>query len=768
MLHEKSAVRIEIQGVVQGVGFRPFVFQLAKQYGFRGEVLNTPQGVTLTLEGDPEKIDPCCREIRENCPPLATVTSIDARPVEARGYEDFRIVTSSAVDASRSALIPPDVCVCRDCLDEMNDPANRRFGYPFINCTNCGPRYTIIQDVPYDRAKTSMSVFPMCPECRKEYDDPEDRRFHAQPNACERCGPGVVLVDNRGVSLDGEEPIQAAGRLLKQGAIVGVKGLGGFHLAANAFDPAAVEALRTRKKRPDKPFALMAGDIELIRPHVKISEPEEALLTSLHRPIVLLEKHEAPDTDRVPLARAVSFNNRRLGVMLPYTPLHHLLLENGPGILVMTSGNRSGEPLSIDNDDALDAFADIADYFLLHNRDIYFRADDSIVQYQDGTRFLRRSRGYAPLPVMLKKKFPPMLACGGGLKSTVCLVKENRAFLSQHIGDLDNQKTFGFYKKSVEHLENILDIEPGIVAHDLHPGYMSTGFAGDQQGVETVAVQHHHAHAVSCMAENGLEEEVIAITLDGTGLGTDNTIWGGEILTCTEEGFERQAHLTQVPMPGSDAAVKEPWRMGISWLYHAMGADFLDLDIPFVRGIDPSKIEFLIRMMDKGLNSPMTSSCGRLFDAVAAITGIRNRVSYEGQAAMELEAVSGPMPEKGYGVDMATNESGMVTMDFSPCLQRVVADLGDGEPISAVGGRFHRTVVQSFVEAASRVRERTRISKAVLSGGVFNNRTILGGISLGLEQREFTVYTHTRVPCGDGGISLGQAVIAGAMKRSRK
>ncbi|MBI9090298.1 MAG: carbamoyltransferase HypF [Desulfobacterium sp.] len=760
----KSAVRIEICGVVQGVGFRPFVFQLAKRYGFMGEVLNTPQGVTLILEGDPEKIDLCCREIRENCPPLATVSSIQAQKIEVTGYDAFRIVTSTAVDATRSALIPPDVCVCQDCLDEMNDPGNRRFGYPFINCTNCGPRYTIIQDVPYDRAKTSMSVFPMCPGCQKEYDDPENRRFHAQPNACERCGPRVVLVDNQGVSLDAGDPIQAAGRLLNQGAIVGVKGLGGFHLAANAFDPTAVETLRTRKNRPHKPFALMARDLESIKPYVKISGPEQELLTSLHRPIVLLEKHEAPGCDLVPLPRALSFNNPRLGVMLPYTPLHHLLLDTGPGILVMTSGNRSGEPLSIDNDDALDAFADIADYFVLHNRDIYFRADDSIVQHQEGTRFLRRSRGYAPLPVTLKKKFPPILACGGGLKSTVCLVKENRAFLSQHIGDLDNQKTFTFYKKSVKHLKTILDIAPGIVAHDLHPGYMSTAFAGDQKGVETVGVQHHHAHAVSCMAENGLEEEVIAITLDGTGLGSDGTIWGGEILTCTEARFERQAHLVQVPMPGSDSAVKEPWRMGISWLYHAMGADVVDLDIPFVRGIDPSKIAFLTQMMDKGLNSPMTSSCGRLFDAMAAIVGIRSRVSYEGQAAMELEAVSGTLPEKGYGVEMATQESGMITMDFSPCIRRVVADLGRGETLSTMGGRFHRAVVQSFVEAATLVKARTRISKAVLSGGVFNNRIILNGISVGLEQRGFTVYTHTQVPCGDGGISLGQAVIAGAMK----
>lgn len=768
MEEDVSAARLDISGVVQGVGFRPFLFQLAKSHGLRGEVFNTPQGVTLILEGDKGKIDACCRKIGENCPPMASVSSILVHGAEVTGYRDFRIVISSFIDAPRSALIPPDICVCKDCLHEMNDPANRRFGYPFINCTNCGPRYTIIKDVPYDRAKTSMARFPMCLDCQNEYDNPANRRFHAQPNACERCGPTAFLTDSRGDLINVEDPIQRASILMEQGAIVAVKGLGGFHLAVNAFDGKAVEKLRFRKKRPHKPFALMAKDLETIKDHVNISLPEKELLTSFNRPIVLLERREPSSLNQPRLARALSFNNRQLGFMLPYTPLHHRLMESGPLILVMTSGNRSGEPLSIDNDDALDAFSHIADYFLLHNRDIYFRADDSIVQYQEGTRFLRRSRGYAPLPVILKKKLPQILACGGGLKSTVCLVKEDRAFLSQHIGDLDDQKSFEFYKKSVVHLKTILDIEPLIVAHDLHPGYMSTSFALEHHGTERLAVQHHHAHAVACMAENGLDEEVIAITLDGTGLGSDNTIWGGEILTCGEEHFERQAHIVNVFMPGSDLAVTEPWRMGIAWLYHAMGKKVMDLDIPFIRELDPLKINFLIQMMEKRINSPMTSSCGRLFDGVAAILGIRNRISHEGQAAMELMALSGTMPDRGYGFEISKGDSGMLTIDFSQSILRMVLDLGRGLPISTIGGKFHRAVVESFVEAAGMVKERTHITKAVLSGGVFNNGFILTGICRGLEKIGFTVYTHTQVPCGDGGISLGQAVIAGAMMRSRQ
>ncbi len=767
-MNRLASVRVEITGVVQGVGFRPFLFQLAKAYGFKGEVLNTAQGVTLILEGDPDRIDPCCKEIKENCPPLAIVSTVHVEPTGVRGFDDFRIITSASSNRSRSALIAPDVSVCQACLDEMNDPANRRFGYPFINCTNCGPRYTIIKDLPYDRAKTSMAEFTMCPDCQSEYDDPMNRRFHAQPNACEVCGPHVWLADNRGAVVFEKRAIPAAGERLTQGAIVAIKGLGGFHLGVNAFDAAAVSTLRIRKNRPHKPFALMARDLETLKKYTRVTPAEERLLTAFHRPIVLVEKRKCLDPGVQPLASGLAPGNRRLGVMLPYTPLHHLLFETGPEMLVMTSGNRSGQPLSIDNDDALCAFAHIADYFLLHNREIYFRADDSIVQHQEGTRFLRRSRGYAPLPVILKHRIPQVLACGGGLKSTVCLVKDNRAFLSQHIGDLDDEKSFEFYKKSVDHLKTILDIRPAIVAHDFHPGYMSTTYALSLEGVETIGVQHHHAHAASCMAENGLDEPVVAVTLDGTGLGTDNMIWGGEILTCTLDRFERRAHLAPVLMPGGDKAATEPWRMAVSWLYHCLGSGAADLDTPLVRTIDPEKLAFLIQMMDRRVNCPMTSSCGRLFDAVAAILGLGHHVTFESQAAMALEALSTTGNDKGYGIDIQTDETGMLVMDFSPAVLGIVDDIASGVAIPTLGSKFHNTVVDGFVRSAARVGEQAHISTAVLSGGVFNNRIVLRGMTDGLRALGFTVYSHTRVPCGDGGISLGQAAVAGAIKRNRE
>ncbi|MEA1969832.1 MAG: carbamoyltransferase HypF [Thermodesulfobacteriota bacterium] len=850
-----QARRLTISGVVQGVGFRPFLFQLADKYGFTGEVVNTAQGVTLVVEGffqQPMSLDAFCADIYKKNPPLASVSDVKIEDIQVKGYSEFMIAKSRGCDKIRSALIPPDVSVCRDCLDEMNDPENRRYEYPFINCTNCGPRYTIIKDIPYDRQKTSMDIFKMCDNCRQEYDDPRDRRFHAQPNACPVCGPHVFLVDNRGdrVALNGKDSITFAANLLKQGKIVAVKGLGGFHLAADALNKDAVAKLRARKKRPDKPFALMAKSVLSAAEYVFINKREKELLQCHHRPIVLLEKksdfhHIAP-------------NNRYLGIMLPYTPLHYLLLAQGPDLLVMTSGNRSGEPLSIDNDDALDAFPHIADYFLLHNRDIYFRADDSIVQFSNGnTRFLRRSRGYAPLPLFLRNSsvshFQPqkVLACGGGLKSTVCLTKENRAFVSQYIGDLDNPRTFEFYKTTIDHLKRILDIEPEIIACDMHPGYMSTEYAKDyayeshyayepvdeqtvdhvnkyaddptvesvndstntngngnvngnvnangntgtakHKGLKIVPVQHHHAHAVSCMAENNLKEEVIAVTLDGTGFGTDGKIWGGEVLTCTETSFTRRVHLAYVPMPGSEAAVTEPWRMAAAYLFSAFGDEFLDFDIPFIKMVGKDKLEFLLQMIKKRINSPVTSSCGRLFDAVAAILGIRHKVSFESQAAMELEAAANfthagensfceeeifayageePAIEEANSVDAGydfnfnetvSDDGGiMVEIDFSPAIIQIVNAIKEDESPGRISRRFHKTVIDIFIKSAMVVSEKTGLKKAVLSGGVFNNSIILNGISHGLEKRGITVYTHTQVPCGDGGISLGQAVVAGA------
>ena len=784
-----SARRVTISGIVQGVGFRPFLFQLAHHYKFTGEVSNTAQGVTLVVEGTHEKLDAFCQDIVKKKPPLSSISDLKSTRISVKGYTDFTIC-SSAGQGERSVLISPDVSICEDCLKEMTDPTDRRFEYPFINCTNCGPRYTIIKDIPYDRPKTAMSSFTLCQACQKEYDDPMDRRFHAQPNACPVCGPHTFLLDHGGRVVDTgpTHAVEKAALLLKQGHIVAVKGLGGFHLAVDATCHDAVSRLRDAKKRPDKPFALMARSIRDAACHVCITPEEEVLLSCRHRPIVLLQKKEVAhgqDIDDNPggddatlngaissLSAAIAPENSFLGIMLPYTPLHYLLLEKGPPILVMTSGNPSGEPLSIDNDDALAAFSHMADYFLLHNRDIYFRADDSIMQVQEKVpRFFRRSRGYAPLPVFLKQTQPRVLACGGGLKSTVCLTRENNAFLSQHIGDLDNEKVFQFYQSSVDHLKRILDISPEIIAHDLHPGYLSTAWAQEQKGMKTVAVQHHHAHAVSCMVENGMVEPVIAITLDGTGLGTDGTIWGGEILTCTPTDFTRRAHLKYTPMPGGDAAVLEPWRMAAACLWQIWGDDFLELDIPLIQRVGRHRLGFVATMMKKGLNCPLTSSCGRLFDAVAALLGIRDKITFEGQAAMNLQMVSHMENQGAYGVafndihDAAGDV--MVEIDMDAAVVHMVQDVQKGIAPEVIGGRFHETIIEGFSCGALEVSRATGIVDVVLSGGVFNNGLILSGILKRLEQLGLKGYTHEKVPAGDGGISLGQAVIAGELARKQ-
>lgn len=764
------AKRLEISGVVQGVGFRPFLFVLAKKYHLTGEVSNTSQGVCVHVEGTPEQIQAFTQDIYHKNPLLASVTRIDTQAAELNHFSSFEIVKSRALDA-RATLISPDVSICPDCLAEMKDPQDRRHEYPFINCTNCGPRYTIIEDIPYDRPKTSMRHFTMCGLCQKEYDDPFNRRFHAQPNACPQCGPRVVLTDTAGneIETDSKAAVDLAARYLRQGKIVGVKGLGGFHLACDASDQAAVARLRQKKLRPHKPFALMAESIDLLLDHAHVTPEEKALLTSYSRPIVLLKKKAArPGRKVAGLAPGIAPFNTCLGIMLPYTPLHYLLLEKGPGILVMTSGNRSGEPLSIENEDALAGFAHIADCFLWHNRQIYFRADDSIARVQAGkTRFLRRSRGYAPLPVTLNRTLPKILGCGAGLKATICLTRGRDVFLSQHIGDMDHARTYDFYLDSIGHLKQILDIDPAIIAHDMHPGYMSTGYAAQQDHVKKVAVQHHHAHAVACMAENDLDEEVIAITLDGTGYGLDGRIWGGEILLCTQKAFQRAAHLSWIRMPGSDAAVLEPWRMAAAVLYQAFGRDFLSLDIPYIREMDKEKLAFVCQMMDKNLNSPWTSSAGRWFDAVSSLVCIRHRISHESQAAMELEAAAGEdVSVNAYGFDLmpGNNDAQGFEINLMPCVRQMVEEIRQDRPVGRISSKFHHTLIQAFLAGAQRVSGKTGIEKIVLSGGVFNNDIILTGLIRALEENGLTVYTHTRVPTGDGGICLGQAVVAAALE----
>ncbi len=769
MKDPQIAKRLEISGVVQGVGFRPFLFGLARTHGVTGQVSNTSQGVLALVQGSAQAIEGFIRDIGKKAPPLSQVLAIDSRMIPVQGFSGFDIVKSQSGHL-RATLISPDVSVCEDCLAEMRDPANPRFEYPFINCTHCGPRYTIIQDLPYDRPQTSMKGFKMCGNCQKEYEDPLDRRFHAQPNACPVCGPHVFLVDHQGIRQD-QGPghaLDLAGQLLTQGKILAVKGLGGFHLAADACNDASVAQLRQRKSRPHKPFALMAASLSVLLDHVVVDEREKSLLHAFQRPIVLLDKKKG----HTGLSPGVAPFNTCLGVMLPYTPLHYLLVEKGPPVLVMTSGNRSGEPLSIDNADALEAFGSIADYFLLHDREIYFRADDSIARILGKKqRFVRRSRGYAPLPVSLNQALPPLLGCGAGLKSTICLTRGNNAFLSQHIGDLDNPKAYQFFVQTIDHMKRILDIEPVLVAHDLHPGYMSTEYAKslEAKGIACIPVQHHHAHAVSCMAENCLEGPVIALTLDGTGYGTDGHIWGGEILTCTPREFSRRAQLSYLPMPGGDAAVLEPWRMAVAVLFKAYGWEFLELEIPFIRSMDSHKMTFLCQMMEKNLNCPLTSSAGRLFDAVASLLGICHFITHESQAAMELEAAAGPNKADQAGrvypfhiMETFRNSVSYYQIDMMPCIREMVKDLIAKKPLLIISAKFHTTLVQAFVAAAFQVGQETGITQTILSGGVFNNARILTQTISGLEQKGFIGYTHTQVPFGDGGISLGQVVVAAA------
>ncbi|MGD2185209.1 MAG: carbamoyltransferase HypF [Desulfobacterales bacterium] len=755
MPNNDAAKKIEVNGIVQGVGFRPFVFNLANQYDLKGEVANTAAGVSIHIEGPPEHIQAFETDLAAKCPPLAHVVQISGHPERVKPFADFRIAKSRG-QAQMATLISPDVSICKDCLHELFNPKDRRYLYPFINCTNCGPRYTIIDDIPYDRPKTSMRHFKMCAACQSEYDDPTDRRFHAQPNACAECGPHVSLYTNQQESVDTDNPIEKAADLMRRGQIVALKGLGGFHLVADAENGAAVMRLRNRKLREEKPFAIMSADLEGIRKYAVIEPPEEKLLRSIQRPIVLLKK-------RIPnaIAEEVAPRNKYWGVMLPYTPLHYLLLEYGFTALVMTSANLSEEPIAIDNDDAFERLADIADFFLIHNRDIYLRSDDSIVRHTAGhTRYIRRSRGFVPIPVFLDYPVPSILACGAELKNTICITKGDKAFISQHIGDLENLATLDFFELTVAHLQRILEIAPEIIACDMHPDYLSTQYARQQRGMQQIEVQHHHAHIVSGMAEHRLAGEVIGLSFDGTGYGTDGAIWGGEVLVAQTHHFERVAHLAYVPMPGGAAAIKEPWRMAVSYLHDAFGENFWDLDLPILKQADPQKLKIILEMILKGVNSPPTSSLGRLFDGVAAITGIRQQVNFEGQAAMELEMLTAGDVHSIYDIEAATADG--PTIAPAPIIRGVVRDVQNGLPTAQIGAKFHQTIIALFAEVCTSLRNESELNRVVLSGGCFQNAILLAGLIQELETRKFEVFAHRQVPANDGGIALGQAVVAAA------
>jgi hydrogenase maturation protein HypF len=750
------ARRVEVNGIVQGVGFRPFIFGLAERYRLKGEVANTSGGVIVHIEGPPIKISLFLKELSVNKPPLAHITDIFVHYETPKGFSTFSIVQSRSQEKT-STLISPDMAVCEDCLQELFDLHNRRFEYPFINCTNCGPRYTIIEDIPYDRPKTSMKQFKMCDQCQAEYDNPKDRRFHAQPNACSVCGPQISLYNNTGIVSETSRAVEKAADLILAGHIIAIKGLGGFHFAVDARNDAAVAELRKRKLREEKPFALMVEDIKSIQKFAYVELEDEKLLRLARRPIVILRKKEPNN-----ISEEVSPRNRFFGVMLAYTPLHYLLLRKAGAPMVMTSGNISEEPIAIDNDEAFARLSGIADYFLAHNRDIYLRSDDSIVRNMAGeTRFFRRSRGYVPMPVFINKKKVQVLACGAELKNTVCLTKDNKAFLSQHIGDLENLPTYDFFKMTIEHLKRINEIKPEVIACDLHPNYFSTRYALEQKELPVIQVQHHHAHIAACMAENQKKGPVIGLSFDGTGYGADHTIWGGEVLLADEQSFHRAAHLACVPMPGGTASIKEPWRMAISYLYHVYGENIWDLDIPFVRDMNRNKIETMIKMIQKKINSPKTSSLGRLFDGIAALIGIRNETVFEGQAAMELEMIANWPVRQGYDYGWTSRDHHILSLE--PIITGVVSDIKNGISPEEISGKFHYTLIRMFSKICCFIRKETNINTAALSGGSFQNNLLLAGLIENLNKFGFEVLSHRMVPSNDGNISLGQALVAATL-----
>jgi len=746
---------IEVSGIVQGVGFRPYIYRLAGERQLTGSICNTAAGVSIEVQGPPAAVDDFLARLPAEAPLLARITEITVHEIPCNGDLHFRIVTTHRGEPV-STLISPDVAVCADCLREMFDPADRRYRYPFINCTNCGPRFTIVRNIPYDRPFTSMAAFRMCSACQAEYDDPSNRRFHAQPNACWTCGPQVELWDLVGKRVEAADPIAETVTRLQRGDVVAIKGLGGFHLACDATNADAVRTLRERKRRVEKPFAVMVPDVSTAERFCEVDEAARQLLLSPQRPIVLTLRRK--DTA---VADEVAPFNRYLGVFLPYTPLHHLLFAEGKfSALVMTSANMSEEPICIANDEAVRRLQKLADCFLVHNRDILLRCDDSVTRISSGrARQLRRSRGFVPVPVFLSEEVPSVLAVGGELKNTICLTKGRHAFLSQHIGDLENAESYSFFEEAIEHLQRILEITPVAIAYDLHPSYFSTGWALAQSGLPQIGVQHHHAHIASCMAENHLDGQVIGIALDGTGYGTDGRIWGGEVLLADYSGFERAAHLAYVPLPGGEAAIREPWRMAVAYLVRHFGCDFVR-GLPLVADVPPKNLNVLFRMMEQGINSPLTSSCGRLFDAVAALAGIRHRVNYEAQAAIELEmAIANSSDESAYPFELVPEGEGW-TIDTRGLFEALLRDLGRDVSLADISRRFHNGLVEVLAELASRLREKSGLQRVCLSGGTFQNAYLFERVCERMGKENFRVFSHGEVPAGDGGLSLGQALVA--------
>ncbi len=759
--------QISVRGVVQGVGFRPFIYRLAQQQNLKGWVRNTSGKVEIEVEGDEETLKDFLADLQAKAPPMARIEEVEASFHPIKGYTEFEIWQSLSQEREYQ-LVSPDIATCQDCKRELFQSSDRRFRYPFTNCTNCGPRFTIIEDIPYDRDKTTMRHFEMCPDCQQEYDDPLDRRFHAQPNACSECGPSLKLVNAEGNPIECSDTIKAAAALLKRGKILALKGLGGFHLACDATNEEAVTLLRNRKGRHSKPLAVMVATLDEIELHCSLSPEERRLLQSAQCPIVLVRlrperlKPEGWQHSSSNISKAVAPNLKYLGVMLPYTPLHHILLRETNLPLVMTSGNLSEEPIAKDNDEALRRLGGIADYFLLHNRDIFCRYDDSVYIVEGMPQAIRRARGYAPYPIPLPFKSKRILACGAEQKNTFCITKGEHAFLSQHIGDMENEETLEHFENTIELYKRLFRIEPEAIAYDMHPEYLSTKYAlqaGSEQGLNLVPVQHHHAHIVSCLVENKVEGKVIGVAFDGTGYGTDGSIWGGEFLLADWRGFQRVGHLEYVPLPGGESAIKKPYRMAVSYLYTLLGEDFPLESLPTGK-LDPVELDIIKQQLKRGINSPLTSSCGRLFDAVSALAGVRGEVDYEAQAAIELEMLASDEGGSNSYPFSIVEHQGIRVVKLAELLSAVVQEVKNRSPIPIISLRFHNTMAHMVVEMCKLIGKETSIDQVALSGGVFQNRLLLRLATAALEREGFSVLTHKLVPCNDGGISLGQAVIA--------
>ena len=766
--NELVRARVMVRGIVQGVGFRPFVYRLAKKYHLNGWVRNTSGNVTIEVEGQEEDLSQFLTSLRQEAPPAARVQDIGTTKLPVRGDTSFEI-GDSLPEPGKFQPVSPDIATCPECLDEVFHPEDHRYRYPFTNCTNCGPRFTIIKDIPYDRPLTTMSRFTMCPDCQAEYDEPLDRRFHAQPNACPRCGPSLQLTDGNGAPVPCPDAIQKAAELLSEGNILAVKGLGGFQLACDATDQDVVRRLRERKRRSGKPFALMMASLKEVKKHCVVSTEEAELLLSPQSPIVLLKWRQADSN----VTWQVAERNKYLGVMLPYTPLHHVLLRYAARPLVMTSGNLSEEPICQDNEEALRRLHGIADYFLFHNRDIHARYDDSVYLVERGAaRAIRRARGYAPSPIMLPFRAKQVLACGTEEKNTFCLTKDEYAFLSQHIGDMDNEETLEHFENTIELYKRLFRVQPEIFAHDLHPEYRSTKYAlkhGAASGTRTVGVQHHHAHIVSCLLENGTEGPVIGVAFDGLGYGTDGNLWGGEFLISDYQSFKRAAHLEYVPMPGGVAAIRKPYRMALGYLYTLLDTGISLKGLPIIDQIPDEEMTIIRKQLERGINAPLTSGAGRLFDAVSALAGVRGQINYEAQAAIELEMVT---PDEvtqfdAYPFTIAKEGEGEV-IKLRELIAAIVKDVQDEVPAPVISGRFHQTVACMITETCQLISRQSSLNTVALSGGVFQNRLLFNLAVNSLEKNGFSVLTHCLVPCNDGGVALGQAVISNCQARDER